>query len=270
MSRVACLTVACVAAAVLTLPAQDRARGSDFGRADWCDQDRGRGRDESACRILEETVRASGTIDVDARQNGGIRVRGWDRDDVQVRARVVARDRSASAAREVVDRVRLDTSGGRIRAVADRDDDRWSANFELQVPQRSRLELTAHNGGLSLTGFDGTVMMQTVNGGVSVENAAGDILARTRNGGINIRLDGRRWDGRGLDVETRNGGVTVAVPENYSAELETGTVNGGLRIDFPITLRSGLAGRRVTTTLGSGGAPIRVITTNGGVSIRRR
>ena len=159
MTRVACLTVGCIAAAVLTLPAQNRDRGSDFGRADWCEQERGRGRDESACRILEETVRTSGTIDVDARQNGGIRVRGWDRDDVQVRARVVAWDRSASRAREVVDGVRLETSGGRVRAVAARDDDRWSASFELQVPQRARLDLTAHNGGLSLTGFDGTVVM---------------------------------------------------------------------------------------------------------------
>ena len=109
-----------------------------------------------------------------------------------------------------------------------------------------------------------------MNGGLSVESAAGDIQARTQNGGVSVRLDGRRWDGRGLDVETRNGGVTVDVPDGYSAELETGTVNGGLRIDFPITLRSGLVGRRVSTTLGSGGAPIRVLTTNGGVMIRRR
>ena len=112
--------------------------------------------------------------------------------------------------------------------------------------------------------------MQTVNGGVTVEDAAGDIQARTQNGGVNVRLDGRRWDGRGLDVETRNGGVTVDVPDGYSAELETGTVNGRLRIDFPITMRSGLIGRLVSTTLGSGGAPVRVLTTNGGVAIRRR
>jgi hypothetical protein len=59
------------------------------------------------------------------------------------------------------------------------------------------------------------------------------------------------------------------VPEKYNAQLETGTVNGGMRIDFPITVQ-GTIGRRLTTKLGDGGPPVRVTTVNGGVTIRRR
>ena len=70
-------------------------------------------------------------------------------------------------------------------------------------------------------------------------------------------------------METHNGGVNLTVPSNYSAELETGTVNGGLQIDFPITV-SGRISRRLTTTLGAGGPRIRAMTTNGGVTVRRR
>ena len=45
-------------------------------------------------------------------------------------------------------------------------------------------------------------------------------------------------------------------------------MNGGLRIDFPITVQGELTSRRgITTTLGSGGPPVRVRTTNGGVKI---
>ena len=65
-----------------------------------------------------------------------------------------------------------------------------------------------------------------------------------------------------------NGGVRVRIPEGYSARLETGTVNGGIDIDFPVTVR-GRIGRQVTTDLGQGGATVRVMTTNGGVVIRR-
>ena len=54
----------------------------------------------------------------------------------------------------------------------------------------------------------------------------------------------------------------------YSAHLETGTVNGGVDIDFPVTVQ-GKIGRRITTDLGKGGATIRLITTNGGVDIRQ-
>jgi DUF4097 and DUF4098 domain-containing protein YvlB len=82
-------------------------------------------------------------------------------------------------------------------------------------------------------------------------------------------LTGDSWEGRGLDVETRNGGVKVSIPEDYSAELETGTVNGRVNIDFPVTVR-GQIGRNIETKLGTGGAPIRVKTKNGGVTISRQ
>ena len=76
-------------------------------------------------------------------------------------------------------------------------------------------------------------------------------------------------DGDGVDVSTMNGGVSVTLPDNYSARLETGTVNGGLHVDFPVAM-SGEVKRQLSTTLGAGGALIRVKTTNGGVSIKRR
>ena len=50
---------------------------------------------------------------------------------------------------------------------------------------------------------------------------------------------------------------------------ETGTVNGGMSIDFPVTIWGNI-GRRITTTLGSGGPRIRAVTTNGAVRIRER
>lgn len=72
----------------------------------------------------------------------------------------------------------------------------------------------------------------------------------------------------GLDVETHNGGIQLAVPEHYSAELETGTTHGRVRFDFPLTVQ-GTTGQHITTTLGGGGAKVRAITTNGGVTIHR-
>jgi hypothetical protein len=61
----------------------------------------------------------------------------------------------------------------------------------------------------------------------------------------------------------------MTLPEHYSAALETGTTNGRVNIDFPVTVQ-GRMSRHITTTLGAGGAKLRAITTNGGVSIRRR
>ena len=60
------------------------------------------------------------------------------------------------------------------------------------------------------------------------------------------------------------------MPKGYSAELEAGTNNGGLTIDFPATVRSARNRRHFSETLGSGGSKIHAMTTNGGVTIRER
>ena len=70
-------------------------------------------------------------------------------------------------------------------------------------------------------------------------------------------------------METQNGGVRMSIPSNYSARLETGTVNGRLNIDFPVTVQ-GRIGRSIEAQLGSGGPLVRVRTSNGGVNIRKK
>ena len=60
----------------------------------------------------------------------------------------------------------------------------------------------------------------------------------------------------------------MAVPENYSAQLQTGTVNGSISVDFPITVQGSLT-KELAVNLGSGGATVKAMTTNGGVRIKR-
>jgi DUF4097 and DUF4098 domain-containing protein YvlB len=83
-----------------------------------------------------------------------------------------------------------------------------------------------------------------------------------------VRLAGDKWRGEGLDVETTNGAVTLRIPEKYSADLETGTVNGSIHLGFPIMVQ-GKIGKSLEATLGDGGAPVRVKTINGGVKLKR-
>jgi hypothetical protein len=261
-----------ILATALTAAAFTQPRTQGFGRAAtaWCDEG-GNADRASFCEVREETVSGVNPLDVDAGTNGGIRVRGWDRGDVLVRARIVGYADTEAEARRVVSGVRLATSGGSVRADGpDGGRDRhWSVSFEIQVPRTALLTLSTNNGGISIDDFQGTAKFRARNGGVSLNNVSGDIRGETTNGGVNIDLTGDRWDGAGLDVETHNGGIRMTLPEHYSAALETGTTNGRVKIDFPVQVQ-GTIGRRLETTLGAGGAKIRAITTNGGVTIRRR
>ncbi|HLH39066.1 MAG TPA: DUF4097 family beta strand repeat-containing protein [Bryobacteraceae bacterium] len=103
---------------------------------------------------------------------------------------------------------------------------------------------------------------------MNLKRLAGDVEGSTMNGGLNIELAGARWDGAKLDARTTNGGVNLKMPENYSAHLETATVNGHLSMDLPVTMR-GEIGKRLATDIGSGGATIHVETTNGDVNVKR-
>ncbi len=106
-------------------------------------------------------------------------------------------------------------------------------------------------------------------GGLKLSRIAGDVEGRTTNGGMDVTLDGSAWQGNGLNLETTNGGVHLSVPDNYNAHLETGTTNGRVSIDLPVTVQ-GTINRSISTDLGTGGATIRVRTSNGGVKISRR
>jgi len=141
-------------------------------------------------------------------------------------------------------------------------------NYRIRAPRRLGVDLKSENGGIDITHLDGEIHFDTTNGGVSLNDLAGDVHGSTVNGGLEIALTGERWNGKGLNAETTNGGVTVNIPAHYSAHLETGTVNGGIHIDFPITIQGEIK-NRLSTNLGSGGPTIHAETTNGGVEINR-
>src|SRR6266542_3281068 len=196
----------------------------------------------SHCEIKEQTLPATdGTIAVDGRVNGGVSVKGWDRNEILMRARIQTAAPSEAEANDLFRQVTIKTTDSKIFASGppNRTDHWWSVSYEVFVPRRSNLSLKTNNGGISIDDVNGR-----------------------------LELSGERWDGEALDVKTTNGGVSMFIPENYSAHLETGTVNGHLSIDFPVTVQGKIT-REVAVNLGAGGATIRAMTTNGGVRIKR-
>lgn len=218
----------------------------------------------------ELTQPAGSLVNVDGRRNGGISVRGENRADVRIRACVQTVGATDAEARAVAQNIRIE-SGSQIRAEGAETD--AAVSYEILVPRRTNLKLLAHNGGISIVAVEGALEFETTNGGVNLNDVAGDVRGRTRNGGVKVGLSGDAWRGGGLDVETTNGGVVLSIPENYRARVEAGTVNGGFRSDIDaLSVAEENDGgsrrkKRVSADLNGGGAPVRVITTNGGVKI---
>ena len=226
---------------------------------------------ENHCEIKEQTLAAqASTIEVDGRMNGGVSIKGWERNEILMRARIQTAGPTEAEANELAKQIKIETAGAKIFASgpANRPDHWWSVSYEIFVPHRSNLSLKTNNGGISIADVSGRLEFSALNGGVSLRRVGGHVKGGTTNGGLNVELSGERWDGEALDVNTTNGGVSMSIPENYSAHLETGTVNGHLSVDFPVTVQGNIT-RELAVNLGAGGATIRAMTTNGGVKIRR-
>jgi len=235
-----------------------------------CNDDWGNERLANHCEIQEQTIAAGGALTVDARKNGGISVKGWDRNEILVRSRVQSSAPTQAEADELAKQIRVQTGGSKIVAdgPAMSGDRHWSVSYEIFAPRRSDLSLQTTNGGLAISDINGRIEFTALNGGVVLRRVGGSVHGSTTNGGLVVELSGDRWDGEALDVSTTNGGIVMSVPENYSAHLETGTVNGNLSIDFPVTVQ-GRVTRELAVNLGAGGPTVRAMTTNGGVKIKR-
>jgi len=256
-------------------PADARAQ-DDPARAvrEWLDRCRDYDDDqERFCDVRELGWRArSRNISVNGGTNGGVEVHGWDRDSVHVLAKIQTNARSERAARELAGEIEIDAgevlrADGPSRTWGRREG--WSVSFEVWAPLQSDLDIETHNGPVAVEDVSGRMTLHTTNGPLTLRRVAGDVRGQTSNGPLTIELAGPRWQGAGLDAETSNGPVNVTLPANYSAHLETGTVNGRMNIDFPVTLQGRFDFRRIATDIGSGGPTIRAVTRNGPVNIRR-
>ena len=226
---------------------------------------------EGNCEVREQTLAMSGApIAIDGRQNGGISVKGWDQGQVLVRARVQTGAPTAAEAADLARQIRIETSGAKIHASGpeNRKNYHWDVSYEVFVPRRADLSLETHNGGIAISEVNGKIDFNALNGGVVLRRVGGAVRGSTTNGGLVIELSGDRWDGETLDVKTTNGGIVLSVPENYSANLQTGTVNGGIIVDFPVTVQ-GRINKQLAVNLGSGGPTVKAMTTNGGVRVKR-
>jgi hypothetical protein len=244
------------------------------GDAEWLaecrDDDNDHGDKVRACEVLVDSVPgAAVAIVIEASQNGAVEVRGWDRPGIEVHARIQGHATTLDAARSMVRGVRLELAPERIRAVGV-DDEGGGASFEVLVPRGSGLEIATYNGPLKVEGLDGRMRLSTENGPLALLSLAGDVTARAINGPLHVVLSGTAWRGARLDAETVNGPVSLEVPDGYSADLEVGTVNGPFSSEIPFTVEAGEFPDRMRVQLGQGGAPVRVVTTNGPVRLKRR
>lgn len=232
------------------------------------EEENGGGDHPRLCEVRTWTIPAVENLQVDARKNGGVSVEGSERSDIQIEAIVTVWGGSDSDQKERMQKLRIMTDGGKVRAEG-RQGDRDAVSYNIKAPEKTSLTAKAENGGIEMTNLDGQLRFNTTNGGVELKDVAGDVKGETMNGGLDISLSGSRWVGTGLNAQTTNGGVQLELPKGYSAHLEASTVNGGLEIE-PTFTAQGVIKNSVSADIGGGGPTLKLDTVNGGVQVSSR
>ena len=240
---------------------------------EFCSKNNNWGDKSSFSELREQTIPNTSLLDVDGGRNGGIRVVGSDRSDIQIRACIQTWGNTDEEAKAAANNIKIETNPKVEAKTNDSKQSNWGVSYEIFVPRSINLKLITYNGGISIKSVEGNLDFEAHNGGISLSEVGGNVKGRTKNGGVSVKLAGNSWKGSGLDVETTNGGVNLSMPENYAARVEAGTVNGGFRSDINgLNVEKDETRRwnrvsKINTTINGGGAPIRVVTTNGGVNI---
>ena len=144
---------------------------------------------------------------------------------------------------------------------------RAKINFDAQVPRGVRLNATTTNGGVHCRNLDSVVQATTTNGNVEVSTSEW-ASARTTNGGVRVSMGNAKWSGE-LELVTTNGSVDVTLPASAEFQVDASTTNGGIQSDFPITVQGRFGPKSLSGKVGGGGRELRVVTTNGGIELRK-
>ncbi len=207
-----------------------------------------------------------------ANVNGSVKVEGWDRDEVEVRA-----VKSAVNDPRDLDRVKIEIQNqpGEVDVQTRYPDGEGvdvAVEYVIHVPKRALLNcISTVNGSVQVHGVDGSGDLRSVNGNVEVTESSGHFNAKTTNGDLRLELRRLRNDAP-MNLETVNGSVVLGLPSDARADLTLHDMNGELYSEFPVTSASSttLPAARIFRGKighGAGAGVISVRTVNGGIRL---
>lgn len=195
---------------------------------------------------FERTLNVSGQVDLDVSTgSGNIDVRTGGASTVRVRGLIRARDGFGASAAEKVRYLETNPpieQTGNVIKIGRIDNREYSRNvsidYELEVPQQTRLKARSGSGNVTAVGLNGTIELNSGSGNVRSSEVGGEVRAQTGSG--NIEIDSVRGSlqastgsgniraqsiGGGLRARSGSGDLHAEQSAPGDVDLETGSGN---------------------------------------------
>ena len=199
--------------------------------------------------------------------NGPVEVQGWDRNEIEIHAVKIAKQKESD-----LDRVSIEVNAkpGSVSVITrypQNEGVEVAVEYTIHVPYGARIEhIGTVNGTLKVAGIEAVEDLHTVNGNIEVYEGGGSVHAHTTNGNVHLEIAHLRGE-KGMTAETTNGSVLLAMPASTQADIEARSLNGNFFSELPLSMESTLRPREIHGKLGKGGVPIRLHTVNGGIRV---
>jgi DUF4097 and DUF4098 domain-containing protein YvlB len=134
--------------------------------------------------------------------------------------------------------------------------------------QMARLDgqVDINNSGISADQMLGPVVLRTSYRNISLDRISGEIDVTNRDGSVDLSAAPAMGN---ISIEDRNGAVNVTVPPKAAFTVDAKTSNGDFNTDFPLSASGSEQSKTLTGTVGKGGPLLRIVTTNGDLSIHK-
>jgi len=160
-------------------------------------------------------------------------------------------------------------------------------DVEIQMPKEGRVELHTGDGHIRLSGLKGEMEIVSGDGHQDIESVDGTLRAHAGDG--HIRASGR-FDGldlstgdgrieatalsgsalaRSWTIHTGDGGVTLQLPENVSADVDLHTGDGHITVGVPISVSGRMEGKNIRGKINGGGNLLSIHTGDGSIRLEK-
>jgi hypothetical protein len=226
----------------------------------------------------------------------------------------VRRAESDDEARRLADsvEVRISQEGDRVEVRTVYPETAWSlfrdaevvVHVDVRAPVKSDLDVSAEDGPLTVTGFEGDLRLSTEDGELSVadcsgvarvsaedgdvtvrgfegemdagiedgnlrvEGKLGRLTADAEDGDIDVRLDADALMTSDWRLEAADGAIRMEVPEEFAADLDVDTNDGSIDVDIPSTAAE-ISEGRLTGAMNGGGHQLVIRTEDGSVRLSK-
>jgi hypothetical protein len=227
-----------------------------------------------------------GKIEIMAGMPGSLKIVGWKKGSVRMEAeKIVYYDTPENAEallKKTPIRVKWSQTSALIRTP---DPGQPSAlveiNLVVYVPgDKTDVKAVVSQGDFSIDSVNGWVEVTDGDGSMEVRSMSGYFSGQTQRGDLQVEMSGIRWKGLEFAATTQQGSVQLVIPEKYSAALQLETRDGKITVDYPPQVVDGETvppeivtsknAQSLKATVGDGGAPVKLATGAGNVSLLRK